>query len=74
MGRIQSMHLLRPKMSRQISVVDLIQQHLLTRKWHYQSRLIFCAFKDKLKSVFRHNMKLSMIPTSSVSQLPHFRV
>ena len=62
MGRQQSMHLLSPKMSRQLSVVDLIQQYLLTRRWHHQSRLLFCTFKDQLKSVFGHNMKLSMIP------------
>ena len=74
MGRQQSMHLLRPKMSRQLSVVDLIQQHLPTRRWHHQSRLLFCTLKDQLKSVFGHNMKLSMISTCSPSQLPHFNI
>ena len=62
-SRQQSMHLFRPKMSRQLSVVDLIQQHLLTRRWQHQSRLLFCAFKDQFKPMFGHNMKLSMIPT-----------
>ena len=57
------MHLLRPKMSRQLSIVDLIQQYLPTRRWHHQSRLLFCALKDQFKPVFGHNMKLSMIPT-----------
>ena len=73
-GRQQSMHLLRPKMSRQLSVVDLIQQHLPTRRRHHQSRLLFWAFKDQFKSVFGHNMKLSMIPTCSLSQFPHFNI
>ena len=74
MSRQQSMHLFRPKMSRQLSVVDLIQQHLLTGRWHHQSRLLFCAFIDQIKPVFGHNMKLSMTPTCSTSQLPHFSV
>ena len=74
MGRQQSMHLFNPKMSRQLSVVDLIQQYLPTRRWYHQSRLLLWAFKDKFKAVLGYNMKLSMIPTSSASQLPHFRV
>ena len=65
------MHLFRSKMSKQLSIIDLIQKHLPTRRWH-QSRLLFCAFKDQLKPVFGHNVKLSMIPTSSPSQLAHF--
>ena len=74
-GRQQTMHLLSPKMSRQLSVVDLIQQHLPTRRQHHQSRLLlFCTFKDQLKSMFGHNMKLSMIPTCSPSQFPHFNI
>ena len=72
MGRQQSMHLLRPKISRQLSIVDLIQQHLTIRRWQHQSRLLFYTLKDQLKSVFGHNMKLSMISTCSLSQLPHF--
>ena len=68
------MHLFSPKMSRQLSVVDLIQQYLPIRRQHHQSRLLFCTLKDQLKSVFGHNMKLSMIPTSSLSQLAHFIV
>ena len=68
------MHFLRPKMSRQVIVVELIQQHLLTRRWHHQSRLLFYTLKDQLKSVFGHNMKLSMIPTCYPSQLYHFNV
>ena len=74
MGRQQSMHLLRPKMSRNISFVELIQQHLLTRRREHQSRLLFCTLKDQLKSVFGHNIKLSMISTCSPSQPPHFNV
>ena len=73
-GIQQSMHLLSPKMSGQISVVDLIQKHLLTRRWHHQSRLLFCTFKDQLKSMFGYNMKLSMIPTCSPSQFSHFNI
>ena len=73
-GRQQSMHLFSPKISRQLSVVDLIQQYLPTKRWHHQSRLLFCAFKDQFKSVFGHNMKLSMIPTCSPSQFPHFNI
>ena len=68
------MHPLRPKIILQLSVVDLIQQHLPTRRRHQQSRLLLYAFKDQFKSVFGYNMKLSMIPTSSANQLPHFRV
>ena len=67
MSRQQSMHLLRPKMSRQLSVVDLIQQYLPTRRWNHQSRLLFCALKDQFKPVFGHNMKLSMIHMLSKS-------
>ena len=74
MGRQQSMHLLSPKISRKLSVVGLIKQHLPTKRWHHQSRLLFSAFKDQIKSVFRHNMKLSMISTCSQSQFPHFNV
>ena len=74
MGRQQSMHLLSPKMIRQLIVVDFIQQYLPTRRWHHQSILLFWAFKDQLKSVFGHNMKLSMIPTCSPSQFPHFNI
>ena len=73
-SRQQSMHLFRPKMSRQLSVVDLIQQYLPTRRWHHQSRLLFCALKYQFKPVFGHNMKLSMIPMCFLSQLPHFNV
>ena len=68
------MHLFRPKMSRQLSVVDLIQQHLPTKRRHHQSRLLFCAFKDQFKPVFGYNVKLSMIPMSSPSQFAHFSV
>ena len=68
------MQFFRPKMSRQLSVVDFIQQYLLIRRRHHQSRLLFCAFKDQLKPVFGHNMKLSIIPTSSPSKLAHFSV
>ena len=70
----QSMHFLSPKMSRKLSVVDPIQQHLLTRRWYHQLRLFLCVFQYQVKPVFGHNMKLSMIHTSSVCQLPHFRV
>ena len=56
-SRQQSMHLFRAKMSRQLSVVDFIQQHLPTRRRHHHSRLIFCALKDQFKPVFGHNMK-----------------
>ena len=56
---------LAPQMSRQLSVVDLIQQHLLTKRQHNQSRLLFCALRDQFKHVFGHNMELSMIPTCS---------
>ena len=66
------MHLFKAKMSRQLSVVDLIQQYLPTRRWHHQSKLLFCALKDQLKSVLGYNMKPSMIPTCSPSQHPHF--
>ena len=68
------MHLFRAKMSRQLGVVDLTQQHLPTKGQHHQSRLLFCALKDQFKPVFGHNMKLRMIPTCSPSQLPHFNV
>ena len=68
------MYLFRPKMSRQLSIVDLIQQHLLTKRWHHQSRLLFFACKNQFKPVFGHNVKLSMIPMSSPSQLAHFSV
>ena len=74
MGRQQSMHLFRAIMSRQLSVVDLIQQYLPIRGRHHQSRLLFCTLKDQLKSMFGHKMKLSMIYTRSPSQLPHFSV
>ena len=73
-GRQPSMHLFSPKMSRQLSVVDLIQQYLLTRRRHHKSRLFFCTFKVQLKSVFGHNMKLNMIPMRSLSQFPHFNI
>ena len=72
-GRQQIINFFSPKMSRQLSVVNLIQQHLLTKRWHHQSRLLFWAFKDQLRSVFGHNMKLSMIPTCSPSQLSSFQ-
>ena len=72
-SRQQSMHLFRPKMSRQLSVVDLIQQHLPTRRWHHQSRLLFCAFIDQIKPVFGYNMKLSMTSTCSTSQVSSFQ-
>ena len=68
------MHPLSPKMGRQLSVVDLIQQHLPIRRRHHQSRLLFFTLKDQLKSVFGYNMKLSMISTCSPSQFPHFNV
>ena len=68
------MHLFRPKMSGQFSIVDFIQQYLLTRKRHHQSRLLFCAFINQIKPVFGHNMKLNMIPTCFLSQLSHFSV
>ena len=68
------MHLFRAKISRQLSVVDFIQQHLLITIWHHQSKLLFCAPKDQIKPEFGHNMKLSMIPTCSPSQLPHLNV
>ena len=74
MGRQQSMHLFRPKMSRQLSVVDLIQQYLPTKRWHHRSRLLFCTLKDQIKSVFGYNMKQSMISTCSPSQIPHFNI
>ena len=64
---------LSPKMSRQLRVVDLIQQHLPTRRRHHQSRLLFCTFKDQLKTMFGHNMKLSMIPTSSAESTSSFQ-
>ena len=74
MGRQQSMHLFRPKISRKLSIVGPILQYLLTRRQYHQSRLLFCTLKNQLKSVFGHNMKLSMIFTCSPSQLPHFNV
>ena len=74
MSRQQSMHLFGPKMSRQLSVVDFIQQYLPTRRWHHQSRLLSWAFIYQFKPVFWHNMELSMTPTCSTSQLPHFNV
>ena len=73
-GRQQSMHLLSPKTSRQLSFVDLIQQHLQTRRQHHQSGLPLCAFKDQLKSVFGQNIKLSTISMCFPSQLPHFNI
>ena len=74
MSRQQSMHLFRPKMSRQLSVVDLIQQHLLTRRWHHQFRLLICALKDQFKPMSGDNTKLIIICTCSLSQLPHFNI
>ena len=74
MGRQQSMHLFSPKMSRQLSIVELIQQYLPAKRSHHQSRLLFCTHKDQLKSVLGHNIKLSMIPTCSPIQLPHFNI
>ena len=71
-NRQQSTNLFIPKKSRQISVVDFIQQYLPIRKWHHQSRLLLCAFINQLKPVFRYNMELSITPMSSTSQLPHF--
>ena len=58
-SRQQSMHLFRCKMSRQLSAVDPIQQHLLTRRWHHQSRLIFCVFykPDKTHVWTQHETK-----------------
>ena len=73
-SRQQSMHLFGPKMSRQLNVVDFIQQHLPTKRWHHQSRLLFWAFIDQFKPVFGYNMELSMTPTCSTSYLPHFNV
>ena len=67
------MHLFGPKISRQLSVVDLIQQHLLIRRWHHQSRLLFCALKNQFKPIFGHNMKLSMIPRALRVKLPSFQ-
>ena len=32
-------------MSRQLSIVDLIQQYLTTRRWHHLSRILFCTLK-----------------------------
>ena len=51
MSRQQSMHLFKPKMSRQLSVIDLIQKYLLTRSQNHQSRLLFFAFIDQVKPV-----------------------
>ena len=73
-SRQQSMHLFGPKMSRKLSIMDFIQQHLLTKRQHHQSRLLFWAFIDEIKSMFRHHMKLSMTPTCLTSQLPHFSI
>ena len=68
------MHLFRAKMGRQLSVVDFMQQNLPTRRRNHQSRLLFYALKGQLKPVFGHNIKLSMIPMCSPSQLPHFNI
>ena len=68
------MHLFGPKMSRHLSVVNLIQQYLPTRRWYHQSRLLFYALKVQFKPLFGYNMKLSMIDTCYLSQLPYFNV
>ena len=68
------MHLFGPKMSRQISVVDFIQQYLPIRRLHHQSKLLFYAFMNQVKPMFGHNMELSMTLTCSTSQFPHFNV
>ena len=61
-------------MRKQLSVVDLIQQHLPIKRWNHLSRLLFCDFIDQTKPIFGHNMKLSMIFTCFMSQLPNFSV
>ena len=65
-------HLFVPKMSGQLSIVDLVQQYLPTWTWHHQSGLLFWAYVYKFKPIFLHNIKLSMITTCLVCQFPHF--
>ena len=73
-SRQQSMHLFVPKISRQLSIVDLIQQYLPIWRQHHQSRLLFWAFINKFKPMFRHNMKLSMIAKCPTCQISHFSI
>ena len=43
-------------------------------RWHHQSGLLFWAFVNELKPMFRYDIKLSMIATCPTCQFPHLSI